>query len=244
MNLRIMKIGIGVFLVSFLLITSCSENEDTLPDLGLDYFPLQVDNYAIYQVVETSILQSVETEISYELNVTVTDSTINEKGEVTYILVRKKRLSPSDNWENVDTWSTKMINNRIIQNEANVSFVKLIFPPSLNVTWDGNQFNNLPGNAELFYDGDDTPYIISELDKPISLATGFETDQSLTVIQNDLNDIYTGIDERKEIYARKVGLIYKEVVQKKYCTDIGCYGQQKVEQGVILIQSLKEYGKI
>jgi hypothetical protein len=41
-----------------------------------------------------------------------------------------------------------------------------------------------------------------------------------------------------------VGLIYKEVVQVKYCTDIGCYGQQKVEQGVILIQSLKEYGKI
>jgi hypothetical protein len=245
MKLSIMKIVSGVFLVSFLLIISCSETEQVFPDLGMDYYPLQVGNYAVYQVEETTILQSTETEELYELKVTVTDSIINDKGEVTYIMVREKKIAgASVNWENYDTWSVKVINSRVIQNEANVTFVKLIFPPSLNLSWDGNEYNNMPDNGELFYDGEDTDYFISEMDKPISLETGIEADQSLTVIHNDLKDNYTGIDERKEIYARDVGLIYKEVVQIKYCTDIACYGQQKVEQGVILVQSLKEYGKI
>jgi hypothetical protein len=173
----------------------------------------------------------------------VSDSTINERGEVTYFLLREKREDSTEAWKGVDTWSTRRVNNQVIQNEANVTYVKLIFPPSLNLKWDGNQYNNLPDNGELFYDGDDAPYFISEINKPVSLTTGFESDDSLTVTQNDLNDKFTGIDERKEIYARHVGLVYKEFNQIKYCTAPTCYGQQKIDQGVIVIQRLKTYGK-
>ncbi len=243
MKLPIMKIGLDVFLVSILVIFSCTETDQVVPDLGLDYFPLHVGNYSIYEVYEATILQSVKTESSYELKVTVSDSAVDERGEVTYFLLREKRVESTDVWEGVDTWSTRVINNQVIQNEANVSYIKLIFPPSLNLKWDGNQYNNLPGNGELFYDGDDAPYFISEIKKPVSLSTGIESDNSLTVIQNDLTDNFTGIDERKEIYAKDIGLVYKEFNQIRYCTAPSCYGQQKIDQGVILTQRLKEYGK-
>jgi hypothetical protein len=241
MKLPIMKIGSGVFLVLFLVIFSCTETDQVLPDSGLDYFPLQVGNYSIYEVNETTILQSVTTEVSYELKVTVSDSTINEKGEITYIIYREKRSSPMDTWESYDTWSAKVINHRLIQNESNINFVKLIFPPSLDLSWDGNQYNNLPynGGIEIFYDGNDRPYFISELDKSITLTTGFSSDNALTVVQSDYDDVITGRDQRKEVYAKGVGLIYKEINQFIKCTSSICSG----DRSYIFIQSLKEYGK-
>jgi hypothetical protein len=242
MKLSIMKVGFGVF--GFLmLIISCSEQEQVEPDLGMDYFPLQVGNYSIYDVLETTILpSSEENSISYELKLTVTDSVVNEKGEVTYIMVREKRISPSASWQSVETWSATVINNRVVQNESNVSFVKLIFPPSLNLSWDGNQYNDLPynGGIESFYDGSDTPYFISEMDQPITLSTGFTAETSLTVVQNDYNDVITGIDERKEVYAKGVGLVYKEINQFINCNGTICTG----DRSFVFIQSLKMHGRI
>jgi hypothetical protein len=246
MKLCIMGKGLGVFLAISSLIFSCSADEPVIPDMGYDYYPLQVGRYTIYEVEETSISQSVETEVSYEIRVTVADSSINQQGIVTYVLVREKRADASDNWESLDTWSTEIINNRLVQNEGNTLFVKLIFPPSLNLSWNGNQFNDLTDNGEIFYDGDVTQYRISEINQPVTLNTGFTANSSLTVLQNDYNDDFTGIDERKEIFSKDDGLIFKEVIQKTYCSDFNdpCYGQQKVDNGFIFIQSLKEHGQL
>lgn len=202
--------------------------------MGLDYYPLQVGNYAIYHVDETNIVQSVETSASYELKLTVADSSINEQGRVTYFISREKRANTTDDWKSIDMWSANEINNTIVQNEGNVLFVKLIFPPSRNLEWNGNQYNSK----------DTEPYYISELDESITLSSGFETDHSLTVVQSDLLDNVVETDQRKEVYAKDVGLIYKEVTQLQYCTSPNCLGQQKVDKGYILIQSLKEYGKM
>ncbi len=240
MKLSIMKVGFLIFPLLFLFIISCSDSEKVIPALGVDYFPLRTGDYAIYEVDETTILSSVKTVISYDLKVTVTDSSVNNQGEVTYILLREKRTMASGNWGNLDTWSARIVNNKAIQNEGNVTFVKLMFPPALNLNWDGNEYNNLVNNGELFYDGDNTPYFISEWVQPITLSTGFSSDNSLTVVQNDYNDPITGIDERKEIYAREVGLIYKEINQFVKCNGSACAG----DKSYIFTQILKEHGKI
>jgi hypothetical protein len=104
----------------------------------------------------------------------------------------------------------------------------------LELSWDGNQFNNSTTES----------YVISELNASITLPSGFEAEQSLTVIQNDLLDNIVETDQRKEVYAKGVGLIYKEIIQLQYCTNPNCLGQQKVDKGVILIQSLKEHGQL
>lgn len=243
MKLPTMKIGIGVSGLLMMLFLSCSDHEPVEPDLGTEYFPLQVGNYWIYEVEETTKLpSSAPTEVTYELRVTVTDSSVNERGEVSYILVREHRSNTTENWESVETWSATMINNKMIQNESNVPFVKLIFPPSLKLSWDGNQYNNLPfnGGIESFYDGTNTPYFIAELDKPIALSTGFSAENTLTVIQNDYNDVITGIDERKEVYAKGVGLAYKEINQYIKCTGTICIG----DRSFLFIQRLKMHGSL
>ncbi len=251
MKLLIMRKGFGVFLVFGFIIFSCSTKDQVIPDFGLEYYPLQVDNYSIYQVDETHIVQSIETKTSYELKVTITDSSINQQGVVTYILVREKRASASDNWVSLDTWSAKVVNNSVIQNEGNVLFVKLVFPPALNVAWDGNQYNNLkvdenPFNVNLPYDGNiltdnnSDQYVISEQQESITLPSGFEAANALTVTHNNFQDNIVGTDQRKEVYAKDVGLIYKEINQYINCNGSICNG----DKAGVLIQSLKEHGKI
>lgn len=244
MKLSNMRKGFVVFLISVSFTFSCSTSEPVNPDMGFDYFPLSIGNYSIFLVQETKIALSVETKTSYELKVSITDSNVNDQGDTTYVIHRAKRANSSASWENQDTWSAKLSNNRILQNEGNVTFVKLLFPPSLNLMWNGNLFNNLPDHGNIFNDRNSDQYYISYVNTPVTLPSGFQTDQSLTVVHNDYVDHIIGTDIRMEVYAKGAGLIYKEIRQLEYCTNPpSCTGQQKVAKGVILIQSLKEYGR-
>jgi hypothetical protein len=212
--------------------------------MGFDYFPLKVGNFQIYEVVQTDIVNNVATESIYELRAVVSDSAKNNNRSITYTIIREKRVNPSADWQPFETWSAKLANNKLIQNESNTLFVKLLFPPSLNLSWDGNEFNNLPDNGNLFNDSKSEKYIISDVSDITSLSNGYQVANTITVTQNVYNDIPTGKDQRSEIYAKNVGLVYKEIVQLKYCTIGSCLGQQFIEKGVILSQSIKSNGTL
>lgn len=232
----------GCFL--FILIAAlaaCSSEAPVNPDTGLNYFPLKTGKSWIYQVEETTINQSIESVVNYDLRVTVTDSTKNSSGGYTYSLHRETKTSDISPWQSLDTWSASLLTNQMIQNESNTVFVKLIFPPARGLKWNGNQFNNLPDNGNVFNGKDSETYQVTDFDKPITLETGLEYPKTLTVIQNNFTDAIVGRDERSEVYARNVGLIYKEVIQLEYCTTPSCLGQQKVDKGVIYRQTLKAY---
>jgi len=235
-----MKSGF-IFLITLVLMMACAPEDPVDPDTGLDYFPLKVGNQWLYQVEETNINQSIEVSSQYELRVSVADSFKNMAGGYTYILHRETRSSETNPWQSIDTWSAWFSSNRIVQNEANVSFVKLLFPPSAGSYWNGNQFNNLPDNGNLFNGPDSESYQLTEIDMPMTLANGLEFPQTLTVVQNEFEDNIVGNDLRREVYAREVGLIYKEVMQLEYCSTPACLGQQIVDKGVIYIQTLKAH---
>jgi hypothetical protein len=222
-------------------IAACSSEDPVNPDTGLSYFPLKTGKSWIYQVEETTITQSIESVANYDLRVTVTDSTKNSSGGYTYILHREKKASNTSPWQPLDTWSASLLINQMTQNESNTVFVKLIFPPASGLKWNGNQYNNLPDNGNVFNGKDSETYQVTDFDKSIALETGLEYPKTLTVIQNNFTDDIVGRDERSEVYARDVGLIYKEVIQLQYCTTPSCLGQQKVDNGVIYRQTLKAY---
>lgn len=232
----------GCFLfILIVAIAACSSEDPVNPDTGFNYFPLKPGKSWIYQVEETTINQSIESTVNYDLRVTVADSIKNSSGGYTYILNRETRTSDTSPWQSLDTWSASQLNNQMTQNESNTVFVKLIFPPASGLKWNGNQYNNLPDNGNVFNGKDSETYQIIDFDKSITLETGLEYPKTLTVIQNNFTDDIVGRDERSEIYAREVGLIYKEVTQLEYCTTPSCLGQQKVDNGVIYRQTLKAY---
>ena len=211
---------------------SCNDDSGFGPDFGLgdDFFPLDPGVVRIYQVEDISFFPGVDT-AKFQLRMQVVDSFQNQAGGLTYIQHLSTRNTSDDPWEFLTAWSARLEENRAIQIEENVSFVKLFFPIEENREWDGNAFN----------DSDEDTYQMTDLFSSYITPEQDTIPNTLTVIQEDNQDFIVSLDQRREIYAQGVGLVMKEVILLNYCTNPDCIGQQIVESGRKLTQYLLEY---
>jgi hypothetical protein len=108
----------------------------------------------------------------------------------------------------------------------------LTFPLKEKGRWDGNVFNIL----------DERLYQAVQVNKPFSLGNN-DFVQSVTVIQSDNDDEIIMTDLRKEVYAKDIGLVFKEMKILKYCVQPECFGNKVVDSGMEYTLSLIAYGK-
>lgn len=228
-----MKNLTGLLLIVLLLIGCEHERELTVKDIP-EYLPLKIGNYQVYDVREKKYSSggTVE-ELTYELIAQVTDSFPADDNLYTYVVHRSKRLTPADSWQPVDTWSVRRDGGEFVVTEGNTPYVKINLPYYLEKRWNGNAYNTL-GEDEYQY---------SMIHVPREL-NGMTFDKTLEVQQEQNDDRIVFRDERKEVYAAGVGLIYKEVIQHHYCTDDPCLGQEKIEHGTEITMLIKDYGKM
>jgi hypothetical protein len=222
----------GVILMSM---NGCS-NSNTIRIPDQLYFPLRVGNYQIYKVSETDINHSACSDVSqilrnFELKFLISDSTKNIEGNYSYVVHLYKRRDSTQVWADSATWSARVNANQVIVTEGNVSYVNLVFPLVNNTKWDGNLYNNL---------GEDD-YTLKNLSQPFQTSNGVKYPATVTVVQSDDQDFFVFHDHRLEVYAPSIGLVYKETTQLHYFT-VSCYGEQKVQSGIIFTQTLKSSG--
>ena len=228
-----LKYLVGIVAV---LAISCDSSEDSdLIDVGKDYFPLKKGLYQIYDIYEINYVLGVPETLEYELKTQVVDSFRTLEGEYKYVIYRSKRDSPTEEWTYLDTWSGEANNHEAVMSEENISYLKLIFPIAQGTEWDGNKYNI----------GEADDYLLEEVNTTYTF-NDLNFDDCITVNLEDFVDVITAVDQRKEIYARNIGLVYKETTQLKYCTDTdeGCLGQQEVESGFIFKQSIISHGMV
>jgi hypothetical protein len=217
-----------------LIAVSCGKDEFTPIDPGYDYYPLRKGFYQIYEIDSTGYSQVSEpVNQKYQIKVEVTDSFPSAQSVYTYVLARSIRKDEAASWRNLDTWSVRVEGDELIVNEGNRPYLKLTFPIRAGNSWDGNRYNNLVEDE----------YELTESGKSFTTTDGIAFEHSLTVQQEFNDDPIVFQDLRKEVYARGVGMVYKEVNQLVYCTDDPCLGQQIIESGMIYQQEIIEYGK-
>lgn len=251
LHMRAVKVILGLQSVTAILFAmaialSCATNENIIPNPDYQYFPLQGGKFWIYDVEETSITQTTcgdagQTISKYEMRLSVVDSVLNSDNGYTYTIQRAKRTNNTQPWSSLVTMTSQISGSRAINNEGNINFVKLLFPISVGLSWDGNLFNK-----EQELNGQITDlYKITSADKPYTNSSEQSFERAVIVTQNDEQTNILYRDTRTEVYAFKVGLVYKESFLLKYFSNsqLPCYGQNKIQQGYILKQSLKEYGK-
>jgi hypothetical protein len=219
-------------LLTGVLVVACdSSDNDTSPGTGTEYFPLKTGSYLVYDVSEIIYTLSVPETLQYQLKVAMVDKFLNSEGDSTFVIHRSRRNIAADNWTYQDTWSVRKNEREVVMSEGNVSYVKLKLPVRQNMEWDGNAYNTL---------GEDE-YTLEEL--KVSKTYNNQTfEDCITVNQNDNDDFIVFLDQRKEVYAKDIGLVYKETTQLHYCTQDDCLGQQKVESGTIYEQTITTYG--
>lgn len=216
-----------------MLAVGCREEETLILDSGAEYFPIKKGLYHVYSVNEVRYGPGSDPEeLNYELMTAVVDSFPSAQDGFTYVIHRSRRMAAGSPWEAVDTWSARKDKSEVIVSEGNTAFVKLRFPVRADFRWDGNAFNSL---------GEDE-YEFKDIRQPMVLD-GMTFEKTMTVEQELNDDLIVFRDERKEMYALDVGLVYREIIQLNYCTDDNCLGQQTVEEGIEMRMVIKQYGR-
>jgi hypothetical protein len=226
-------------LAGFVLLVSCSSDNDPVkPDE--DFLPLRVGAYQIYSVEETIFELGVESTRNYQLKTLVSDSFLTAEQELVYVIHRSTRETADDPWIPEETWSARRTENEVIVSEGSTPYVVLAFPLYNGRYWNGNKYNNETNpNTNT---GEDTYRVISSGE---SYSVNNNTfGECVIVEQEDNQEFIVFNDKRIEVYARNVGLVYKEFVQLKYCNDEdrNCVGQQIVDDGIKYYQEIVEYG--
>ncbi|SHK45654.1 hypothetical protein SAMN04488028_10566 [Reichenbachiella agariperforans] len=223
-----------LLLISLVACFGCtSELETDFSRLGVQYFPMEVGAYRIYDVHDTNYYLIGPEEENYQLKEEVVDSTIISDTEVRYQLHRSKRADETAVWKLDSVWTTSINTTRVVAVENNVSFVKLVFPIEENLSWDGNSYNNR--QSEFYQYGE------SQIDTV--LAEQAFTNVVQVIQSNQGIDPLIGRDDRLEYYAPEVGLIIKYHAKWAYDQEDGIVNTDKIVAGRQLEQTLITYGK-
>jgi hypothetical protein len=221
-----------VALVIFVL-NCCSEKNITLDEdrLGLDYFPLEVGQYRVYDVYEILYNISSFDTLAYELRESVVNSFENSEVSTTYTINREKRLNDTELWKLDSVWTARKTKAIAVSIENNISLVKVVFPIEDKINWDANIFNS-SGERLFTYDLNVEPMTIGNE----------EFSDLVKVIQSDILENIVNQDQRHEIYAKGIGLISKNGIMLTFCT-VGCPDQKTIIAGRFIEQTLKFYGQ-
>jgi hypothetical protein len=223
-----------------LLLPGCDDESTGSRTDDAEFLPLKNGWFQIYDVEEIVYQLGVPETLSYQLKSVVVDSFQNVEGSYTYLIHRSTRSNVGDPWTAEETWSARVSAREAVVSEGSTSYIVLKFPPFEGAQWNGNELNDLINpNTNTNED----IYTI-ETRAGTCVVNNISFDGCVAVLQEDNEEFVVYHDERREIYARNVGLIYKETIQLHYCNDEdrNCVGQQMVDDGIIYRQMISSYG--
>ena len=184
-----------------LVFAGCAKDEGSNPiDFRRDYYPIEIGYEWIYDVQQINKTLSADDTLDFQLKETFFGLLSDSNGERLYSVYRYSRPGESDAWQLDSVWTLVSHENYIVKRENNRGFQKLIFPVTVNGSWDGNVWNTLaPQN-----------YSVTYVDSSARI-NGNYYDEALFV--DELDNVNLLLSKKQhEIYARNIGLVeyYKE----------------------------------
>jgi len=214
-------------------VLGCTETHEVNTDAyGTDYFPLEVGQFAIYQVEGVEYINPQDSvEFSYQLKESITESFEDLEMGISYKILREKRENENDDWKTDSIWTARKDEIQAIKTENNVPYVRLVFPLKENKTWNGNALNGKESHE----------YEMINVHKPFE-GKFSSFDRSVTVIQDLVPDMIVQNKLKKEVYSQHIGLVYKEkiILNFRQGDDTGL---EIVDSGIKYFQSILTYGE-
>lgn len=223
------------------LIYSCKKgNSDYQPDYQYEYYPVDTGYYVIYEVdsinFDDNFVPPESDTNSYQVKEYIESTFIDNEGRVAYRLERYTRKDSSHTWRIKNAWYLVRNQTSAERVEENLRFIKLVFPPEVGQTWDGNKFLNITPEIDYY---EDWEYEITEHDVPATV-NGLSFSETLLVSHVDRENLIekTFSEER---YARGVGLIEREFLHLEKQNVSNPWS--KPERGFILKVRVLDYKK-
>lgn len=212
------------FCLACMLFMSCGK--DVIPaddvELGKDYYPLYAGHYLIYDVdsiIYNDFTKTTDT-FKMEFKDEVAEEFTDNEGRPSFVINRFVRQDSTFLWEENLTYYATLTNFRLEVTENNLRFIKLVFPVKLNTSWNGNSYIPLNLSETKWYTG--WLYKYENVNEPYK-AGDITYTNTVSVPQADLTEgapdnpnEYSAYTYGKEVYAKQIGLIYRELTRWEY----------------------------
>ena len=214
---------IYISFICLIMLISCEKETENLSFTpASDYFPLIKGKNITYQI-DSSVYLNLGTKKQINTSIireAVDSASIDNAGRLTFKITRSRRQKDdTTKWNPINTYLVARSNETIEVIEENQRYIKLVSPVIAGTKWKGNAKINTTGNPALLY-LDNWDYTYTGVGSP-SIFNNRNFPDCLTVMQqNDTignpanKNFYFEINYAKEIYARQIGLIFKEIIHE------------------------------
>lgn len=193
-----------------MIVTACNKTETIELSKDYDYYPLRVGSSITYEI-DSFIFSDVSyplitiDTIHYQFKEKIDTVYKDNANRDAYRIVTYRRKDISYPWETFRVWSVVRESNRIIKNEDDLHFIKLVFPIANLIAWSGN--NQIVNDEENEY-LQGWSYTYTQKNATYTY-NGVSYDSCVQVTQLDDEN---AIEKKYSIeqYAKGIGLIYKE----------------------------------
>lgn len=222
--------------------SACKQDEESAPlEFGYDYYPDVLGTYVIYNVDSTKyddfFRPVLVTKRSLQVKERLQSTFLDNKDRKSVRVERFERNTADDEWELTRIYYFTKTTRAVERVEENLRFIKFVFPPILNQTWDGNKYIETTDINKYLTDW---TYKITASNAATTLGSNvFPETVSIT-----LRDKETLIEKvlAKEIYAKGVGMIYREWWNLEAQSNFDLPWEQRAERGTIVKMQAIEYG--
>lgn len=245
--MKYLKNLVGFTIIGLFFFTACKKTPDNyLSQTGKDYYPLEVGKFIEYEMDSTiydpngdSMVFSTKTFVREE----VVDTLHDNNDSVLFKIEHYERVADTLPWTIKKVLSQTVLNNQAIRTEDNLRFIKMTFPLRKGKRWDGNIFFNedlivtIAGETLEMFKG--WSYRVNEVNQPFSIGN-FQFDETATVEEAE-NENLIELRRSKSVYAKSIGLVYRELwILDTQCIDdcIGKLWEEKAQKGFILKQTI------
>lgn len=234
--LNIQKIiSLKYILVIFLLVVlSCTKTEeiDPNPQDSYKYFPIEVDDFKLYQKVTYSYAVGQKEKIDSVLVKEIVKSKTVDNNNTYYVIERQ--VKGKNDFFFKPELVYQLITNpaQVIKAERNVYTIFLQYPIFAGSEWNINKIN-----------GRDEEKV--EIIKNVKLLPKkLITDKNVFTVLGDSTNNFITFKVNQNVFAKDFGLIFSEKTDIEYCQEDNCLGKGQIESGKREFYNLLEIGKI
>ncbi|WP_133272883.1 hypothetical protein [Hymenobacter radiodurans] len=183
---------------------ACTRETEPGPDMGLEYYPVEVGAYRVYAVVDSIYQNNTGTATRFQFRERVDETFIDASGDSVYRVVRSRRTTPAQAWRDDSVFIIKTTPNTLLLTRSNRRTVELVFPVRAGRKWNSNAFNS--GDTitaeKRGYDRVGEPFELTAATQPQRY------EQTITTADTTAYDLFN-LNIQRQVYAREVGPIHR-----------------------------------
>ena len=218
--MRLLK-ALPCLLLTIIALSGCKKEPETLlvPSLS-DYYPLQTGKSFTYRL-DSTLYVSFGTAIkvnSYTAKDSIISTFDDNLGRTSYLVYRyltdTLQINPFVYSSSYYITST---NKTVEVTDAdNLRYIKLTAPVSTSALWNGNAYVDASSSQTAYLNN--WQYKYQNIDEPFAVLAG-AVDSTITVLQNNDSTltepfdpyVYQSRSYSSEVYAKGIGLVYKDL---------------------------------